>query len=97
MVQSMGTWIIADIAALRAYYGNDFRANVLPTSNLESIDRSVVGDALKRATRGTTKGDYQKIRDGAKLLERIDPEVVSNACPSCAALLRTLGQLIRSI
>ena len=81
--------------ALLGYYGNGFRANVLPTSNIESIDRSVVSDALKRATQNTSKGRYQKIRDGARLLERIDSEVVSNACPSCAALFRALGQILQ--
>lgn len=94
MVQSMETWIIADVAALNAYYGDGFRANAVPASNLESIDRRVVGQALKRATQATTKGAYKKIRDGAKLLERVDPGTVSNACPSCAALFRTLGQLL---
>ncbi len=94
MVQSMETWIIADIATLKTYYGNGFRSNPLPTSNLESLDRAAVSNALRSATRDTTKGAYQKIRDGAKLLERVDPEVVADACPGCAALFGALHELL---
>ena len=36
MVQTMETWIVADAAALRSYYGRDFRENRLPkATNLE--------------------------------------------------------------
>ena len=95
MVQSMETWIVADAAALTAYYGQGFRANALPsTSDLESIERSTIATGLKQATRNTRKGAYQKIRDGGQLLERIDANVVGAKCPSCAAFFEALSSFL---
>ncbi len=95
MVQSMETWIIADAAAVAKYYGNGFQRNALPTtSDLEEVDRTVVSAALKRATRRTGKGEYQKIRDGGRLLGEIAPAVVQRRCPSCAALFAAMGTFL---
>lgn len=96
MVQSMETWIVADTATLTTYfYGQGFRVNALPsTTDWESIDRNVIAEGLKRATRNTSKGLYQKVRDGGQLLARIDAEVVGTKCPSCAALFKALLSLL---
>ena len=95
MVQSMETWIVADSAALAAYYGSAFRSTALPThSDLEAGDRTVVGAALKRATQATVKREYHKIRDGGRLLGLIDPAVVARACPSCAALFDAISSFL---
>ena len=94
MVQVMETWIVADPEALAAYYGQHFRANVLPArQNLEEVDKAQIASALERATEQTQKGRYDKISH-ADLLARIDPEQVRQHCAHCARLFDTLAAAI---
>jgi hypothetical protein len=77
MVQTMETWLVADVEALVKYYGKNFNSRTLPTTaDLEALDKSRVADALARATRNTSKGAYHKIRHASDLLARIDAEKV---------------------
>lgn len=95
MVQTMETWIVADPDALRAYYGQGFRGNVLPRrQNLEEVSKTEINQRLGRATQGTRKGKYHKIKHARELLQRIDPVTVRERCPHCARLFETLLQLI---
>ena len=62
MVQTMETWIVADPATLRAYYGSGFQEGFLPLQTvLEEVSKEDIAKALNRATRGTKKGKYHKI------------------------------------
>jgi hypothetical protein len=82
MVQCMEAWIVADAEAVEAYYGQGFLAARLPDrANLEEEPKSQVVNSLKHATRKTTKGEYAKIRDASRLLERIEPGKVGRRCP----------------
>lgn len=91
MIQSMETWIIADPEALSRYYGQAFRRNALPKSkDLESVPPREVALALRRATRGTKKGEYHKIRHAPDLLKRISIQRVRERCASCGRLLEML-------
>ena len=75
MVQTKEAWLVADGDALAAYYGQGFRENALSaTPDLESVSKREIETALETATRATTKGRYDKIRDASQLLERIRPE-----------------------
>ena len=95
MIQTMETWIIADISALTDYYGNNFRQSALPlTSELELISKSEISRALKRATIATQKKEYHKIRHASDLLKLIDSSKVWRRCPSCERLFNTLLQAI---
>ena len=95
MIQCMEAWIIADPEALAAYFGHYFNASALPNHrNLEEASKLDVAQALANATRHTTKGAYQKIRDASALLRRIDPNKVSARCPSCKRMFTELGALI---
>lgn len=95
MVQVMETWIVADSNALAVYYGQGFRANALPSrQNLEEEDKTVVANALNRATERTQKGGYHKIRHAADLLALIDPAKVRARCPHCAKLFNALGAAV---
>ena len=79
MVEVMETWIVADPEALAAYYGRQFRANVLPTrQNLEEICKAQIINALERATERTRKGRYDKVSH-AGLLARIDQKKLGSA------------------
>ena len=89
MVQTMETWIVADRAALKAYYGEGLDEHELP--GLDELETaSAVGKALERATRHTGKGEYRKIGHASDLLRRIDPETVRKRCPACRRLFETL-------
>jgi len=57
------------------YYGQGFRRGALPkSSDLETVAKADIANALERATEKTRKGKYHKIRHAAKLLEQMDPE-----------------------
>ena len=95
MVQTMETWIVADRAALKGYYGRSFRENVLPRrQNLEEVGKNDVAEGLRSATVGTQKGAYHKIRHARHLLQLIDPMTVRERCRHCGRLFETLLRLI---
>lgn len=95
MVQAMETWIVADLDALRTYYGQNFNGNALPRAkNLEDVAKADVGRKLKQATKRTTKGPYDKIKHARDLLKRIEVEKVRERCPHCARLFNVIGRMI---
>jgi Domain of unknown function (DUF4276) len=95
MIQAMETWIVADLPALRGYYGQYFNATPLPRAlNLEDVKKSEIANALQQATRATQKGAYHKIRHAGDLLKQIDVQSVKKRCPSCIRLFDTLGAAI---
>ena len=95
MVQTMETWIVADPDALKDYYGQGFRGNVLPRrQNLEVVSKRNIEQVLGRATQGTQKGKYHKIKHARELLQRIDPMRVREKCRYCERLFETLLRLI---
>lgn len=92
MVQFMETWIVADPNALAEYYGRGFREKSLPAAtDLESVSKLVVSRALTAATAQTGKADYQKGRDSAELLRRVDPGLARARCRGCERLFRALA------
>ncbi|HEX8358877.1 MAG TPA: DUF4276 family protein [Longimicrobium sp.] len=91
MVQAMEAWFIADPETLARYYGQGFAANAIQkTNNVETIPKDDLVPTLKRATRGTTKGEYHKTRHAFDLLAQIDPAKVRSRAPHCDRLFRTL-------
>ena len=82
MVPCMEAWIIADPDALARHYGNGFRPDRLPPrQNLEAEPKVRIHDALKEATRNTSKGEYGKIRHARDLLPQLHHAVVAVRCP----------------
>ena len=95
MVQVMETWVVADVGALRGYYGRGFKPNQLPRRPLlEDVPKADIARALDRATAATSKGSYRKIRHASDLLARIDPEAVKQRCPHFDRLWRWLEQQV---
>lgn len=95
MVQTMETWIVADSAALAAYYGRGFGENALPNrANLETEPKAAIERALNRATERSKKGRYHKIRHASELLQRIDAERVQERCLHCRRLFDVVGRKI---
>lgn len=98
MVQTMEAWIIADIDALQRFYGNKFDEKAIPiTKNVETIDKSTLSARLKKATRNTSKGEYQKIKHAAKLLEMLNVDKVRQASSYCDRLFTILEEQIKCL
>ena len=90
MVQVMETWLLADRAALRRYFGAPFRENALPQwPALENVSKRDVSEALARATAACTR-PYDKGTVSFELLAIVDPARVKAACPHAATLLDNL-------
>jgi hypothetical protein len=93
MIQTMETWLVADVDVLDKFYGQGFSRNALPRrGDIEQIEKVFLARALIRATQRTQKGEYHKIRHGAALLELVRPAVVRRAAPSCERLFATLAE-----
>jgi hypothetical protein len=91
MVQAVEAWFIADVEALKEYYGQGFNKNPIPKNpNVENIEKDNLEPSLKNATRNTSKGEYHKINHASKLLELVDVAKVRQASPSCDRLFTTL-------
>lgn len=92
MVQMMEAWLIADVDALRTYYGQHFNANPIPNrQNVEEVAKDEIESALRNATRRTQRGEYHKIRHGPEILARLNAAKVRQAAPHCERLFSTLA------
>ena len=95
MVQAMEAWIVADLQALRSFYGQGFQESAIPKANdVETIDKDRLLDSLKKASRSTQKGTYHKIRHAGRLLGRLDPATVRKRAGHCERLFATLLGLV---
>jgi len=93
IVQMVEAWFVADLDALRAFYGQGFHENAIPKDrDVEKLDRKTLESGLKRATRHTTKGPYHKIHHAAKLLESLNSQTVRSKAPHCDRLFETLAR-----
>ena len=98
MVRTMETWIVADSAALKGYYGQDFKENKLPRAkDLEGVPKDDIKRSLREATERTKKKSYHKIRHASDLLKLIDVERVKTRCDHCQRLFDDLGQIIDAV
>lgn len=96
MVQAMEAWFIADRDALQKFYGQGFNANSIPKNrNVEEIAKDQLEAALRKASKKTQPGEYQKIRHGAKLLARIESKKVRQASQHCDRLFTTLENKLK--
>lgn len=95
MVACMEAWFLADPEGLLKHFNGNFDVRKLPAANLaESRTKKDITKALMRAARNTKAKKYQKIRDGAKLLEKVDPAKVREHCKWCDRLFVSLGVAI---
>lgn len=84
MVQCMESWLVADPAELKAFFGQGFLQNQLPAtaSSVEEVAKAQLYSALANATKNCkTKAQYGKGEHSFKLLGKIDPTKVTAACP----------------
>lgn len=93
MVQVMESWFLADLAALRSYFGPHFAdAPFRAWPALEAIPKQTVFDVLKKATAECKKA-YQKGDVSFEILGGLDPARVEAACPHAQTLLERLRSL----
>lgn len=94
-VQIMESWFVADVDALKKYYGQDFKENAIPKNqNVEEIAKRAVEKSLKEATRPTQKREYHKIKHGGELLAKVDSNKVRNAARYCEIFVDVLTRKI---
>ncbi|AFY49535.1 hypothetical protein Nos7524_3755 [Nostoc sp. PCC 7524] len=100
MVQTMEAWFIADIDALRTFYGQKFREDTIHQgmarySSVEQVSKGTLRVWLSAATRRTEKKTYHKTNHAPKLLELLDVTTVRQASPYCDRLFATLQDIIK--
>jgi len=84
MVRTMETWIVADPQGLARVYGKGFNASGLPrATDLETVEKARVADALKTATKDTARGPYHKTHHIRDVLGALDPAEVRARCKHC--------------
>jgi hypothetical protein len=94
MMQCMEAWFLADAEALRRYYGKNFRENAVRLNpKVEEIPKSDVFEALKTATKGTSKGPYHKTKHAPFLLRLINPALVKQSSGHCRRLFESVPKL----
>lgn len=95
MVQCMETWFLADRQTLHSFYGQGFRAGLLPSARtpIESVLKADLYAALRAATAACkTKAAYGKSEHAFLLLGLIDPARVTQASPWADRFVTTLKQ-----
>ncbi len=95
MVECMETWFLADRAALKDFFGKDFREGALPaaTTPIEKVPKARVYECLDSASRPTKKGRYGKGAHSFKLLATLDPAKVRAASPWAERFFATVDRL----
>lgn len=93
MVTCMETWVMADRAALREFFGADLNEGaLLPANNLEQRPRHAVQDALTQATRLCGRDrQYQKGKRSFQVLAILHPETLRQHLPHFQRLVETLN------
>lgn len=84
MAVCMESWLVADAESLSDFYSDRFHASRLPQAdNLEIVDRVTVLQALRSATRDTTKGEYAKGKMSFAALGALDINIVRKRMSYC--------------
>jgi hypothetical protein len=91
MVQLMESWFLADPGTLGEYYGKDFSSKAIgSTRNVERIEKALVLQRLKHATKRTQKREYSKVAHAPELPARIDPGLVRSRAENCKTLFESV-------
>lgn len=92
MVQIMESWFLADVNALESFFGTGFRSQSLPRNpNIEDVLKEDVENGLKRASRDTGPGEYNKGKHSFNILAMLDPEKVKKASPHADRFIKSLS------
>lgn len=95
MVQCMEAWLIADKAALKQYFGPDFKESKLPqNTNIPAIPKANLLSGLENATKTCRKGCYSKGKHSFELLGLIDPGKIKDKCTWARRFFETLDEVM---
>jgi len=98
MVQLMESWFLADINALKDYYGTGFNEKSIPIrSDIERIAKDKVLASLHEATRYTKKGPYNKGKHSFIILANIDSKMVISKSPWANRFITLLSEKMHSV
>lgn len=96
MTQCMESWLLADSATLKAYFGQGFKEAHIPAASsnqVETVAKQQVYQALAESTRNCkTKASYSKGQHSFKLLGLVDPTKVSAASPWASRFTQALRE-----
>lgn len=94
MAICMETWVMADQAAVKRFFGSALQASaLLPLLNLEARDRHEVQQALEHATRNCGRDrSYAKGKKSFAVLATLNPATVQQHLPHFRRLLATLNR-----
>jgi hypothetical protein len=96
MVELMESWFLANPKMLSDYYGVGFLVNSIGERvDVERVPKADVLRTLKQATRGTTKGEYSKVKHAPFLLEKLDSNRVRARAEHCRQLFQVITKLQR--
>ena len=93
MVQCMESWFLADVPALRRFFGAGFRPPA-DQADVEKIPKQDVLERLNRASRNSQKGEYRKGHHSFVVLAQIDPNRVTASSRYANRLVETLKKLL---
>jgi len=100
MVQIMESWFFADVQALYDYYGEGFKSENIPEeADVENIKKDDVNEALRIATKDTSKGEYKvydTVNAEAEILKRLNLDIVRKKAPHCDRFFKTIKLFIIS-
>lgn len=85
MVQTFESWLLADREAAAAYFGCD-PASLPDERSVDGLSKKRLGEILAAAC----GRKYDKIKDGAALLKKVDPAKVQAHSPHCRRLFENL-------
>ncbi|MBD2142129.1 DUF4276 family protein [Anabaena sp. FACHB-1250] len=104
MVQTMEAWFVADIDALKNFYGEGFREEKImhemaKCENLEQVSKDTLFQWLKAATRNSKQGTYTKQTKrnpihALEILKRLDANKVRQASPYCNRIFTTIQAIM---
>jgi hypothetical protein len=105
MIVTMETWFLADPNGVKEFFKlkKGFDASALPdepplptppkvATVMQAMSKQKVNAIFAKATRDTKGEQYEKIKHGAKLLEKINSVKVRQQCPSCDRLFRIVAK-----
>jgi len=98
MVQLTESWFLADVDALKEYFGHGFNENSIPTTaDIETVSKKDVIDSLEKATQHTKKGFYNKGNHSFDILSKIDPSKIIKRSKWAKRFADILSEKMRSV
>ena len=96
MVTTMETWLLADKQTLITYFPAVRASALLPDTDLESRREEEVYDALRKATKPSSKGRYHKGNHSFDLLGKVRTEELKSRLPHFRRFVETLDARLPS-